>query len=282
MAISLPILLTSPNIESVLNPLTENIDGRTTLISLCGAGGKTSTLFWLADYFHQQGKKVLLATSTRMFLPAPSPRRTLLIEADPIRQLTRCQALPDEPMQLVLFSHLDRASGKAVGPSPQQIDLLKGQQRFDIILVEADGAHHKLLKAPALHEPCIPQHSDWVIALVGGAMVGASADPAQIHRWAEFQALCGIAAGERLDWALFDRLIAHPEGAFKGTPSGARRVWFINGDYQNEQQWLPALINLLQRHPELHAIWQGAVREPGAIHHVCCRPAPEAAQSLTR
>ena len=128
MAISSPILLTSPNIESLLNPLTENIDGRTTLISLCGAGGKTSTLFWLADYFHQQGKKVLLTTSTRMFLPAPSSRRTLLIEADPIRQLTRCQALPDEPMQLVLFSHLDRASGKAVGPSPQQIDLLKGQQ----------------------------------------------------------------------------------------------------------------------------------------------------------
>ncbi|WP_262411685.1 selenium cofactor biosynthesis protein YqeC [Aeromonas hydrophila] len=166
MAISSPILLTSPNIESVLNPLTENIDGRTTLISLCGAGGKTSTLFWLADYFHQQGKKVLLTTSTRMFLPASSSRRTLLIEADPIRQLTRCQALPDEPMQLVLFSHLDRASGKAVGPSPQQIDLLKGQQRFDIILVEADGAHHKLLKAPALHEPCIPQHSDWVIVTV--------------------------------------------------------------------------------------------------------------------
>ncbi len=86
--------------------------------------------------------------------------------------------------------------------------------------MEADGAHHKLLKAPALHEPCIPQHSDWVIALVGGAMVGASADPAQIHRWAEFQALCGIAAGERLDWALFDRVIAHPEGCSRAPRPG--------------------------------------------------------------
>ncbi|WP_348686183.1 selenium cofactor biosynthesis protein YqeC [Aeromonas bestiarum] len=257
-----------PDIEILLNPLTENIDSRTTLISLCGAGGKTSTLFWLAEYFYRQGKRVLITTSTRMFLPAQSHYRELILEADPVRQLTRCQHLPDGPTLVALFSHLDRTSGKAVGPTPQQIDLIKGQQRFDIILVEADGAHHKLLKMPALHEPCIPSSSDWVIALVGGAMVGAKADPQQIHRWAELQSLCGIEAGEPLDWALFDRLLAHPQGVFKGTPARARRIWFINGDYQNEASWQPQLITLLARHPELHAIWQGAVREPIAIRHV--------------
>lgn len=270
MAISSPILLTSPNIESVLNPLTENIDGRTTLISLCGAGGKTSTLFWLAEYFYKQGKRVLITTTTRMFLPAPSHYRELIIETDPVRQLTRCQALPDGPTLVALFSHLDERTGKVAGPDLRQIDLLKGQQRFDLILVEADGAHHKLLKVPALHEPCIPHQSDWVIALLGGAMVGANAEPAQIHRWAELQALCGITAGEPLDWALFDRLLSHPEGVFKGTPPGARRIWFINGDYQNEASWLAELIKLQSRHPEIHAIWQGAVRESPPIRHLIC------------
>ncbi|WP_421282919.1 selenium cofactor biosynthesis protein YqeC [Aeromonas veronii] len=269
---SLPhvVAIAFPDIDPLLNPLTENIDSRTTLISLCGAGGKTSTLFWLAEYFYQQGKKVLITTTTRMFLPAPSHYRELIIEADPVRQLTRCQQLPDKPTLVALFSHLDERTGKVAGPDLRQIDLLKGQKRFDLILVEADGAHHKLLKVPALHEPCIPHQSDWVIALLGGAMVGANAEPAQIHRWAELQALCGIAAGEPLDWALFDRLLSHPEGVFKGTPPGARRIWFINGDYQNEASWLAELIKLQSRHPEIHAIWQGAVRESPPIRHLIC------------
>ncbi|WP_368225085.1 selenium cofactor biosynthesis protein YqeC [Aeromonas sp. R1-1] len=269
---SLPhvVAIAFPDIDPLLNPLTENIDSRTTLISLCGAGGKTSTLLWLAEYFYQQGKKVLITTTTRMFLPAPSHYRELIIEADPVRQLTRCQQLPDKPTLVALFSHLDERTGKVAGPDLRQIDLLKGQQRFDLILVEADGAHHKLLKVPALHEPCIPHQSDWVIALLGGAMVGANAEPSQIHRWAELQALCGIAAGEPLDWALFDRLLSHPEGVFKGTPPGARRIWFINGDYQNEASWLAELIKLQSRHPEIHAIWQGAVRESPPIRHLIC------------
>ncbi|WP_421317706.1 selenium cofactor biosynthesis protein YqeC [Aeromonas veronii] len=259
-----------PDIDPLLNSLTKNIDRHTTLISLCGAGGKTSTLFWLAEYFYQQGKRVLITTTTRMFLPAPSHYRELIIETDPVRQLTRCQALPDGSALVALFSHIDERTGKVAGPTPQQIDLIKGQQRFDLILVEADGAHHKLLKVPALHEPCIPHQSDWVIALLGGAMVGANAEPSQIHRWAELQALCGIAAGEPLDWALFDRLLSHPEGVFKGTPPGARRIWFINGDYQNEASWLAELIKLQSRHPEIHAIWQGAVRESPPIRHLIC------------
>lgn len=267
MPIPSPVQRAFPDIETLLNPLTENIDSRTTLISLCGAGGKTSTLFWLAEYFYKQGKRVLITTTTRMFLPAPSHYRELILETDPVRQLTRCQQLPDEPTLVALFSHIDQASGKVAGPTPQQIDLIKGQQRFDLILVEADGANHKLLKVPALHEPCIPQSSDWVIALTGGAMVGAKADPQQIHRWAEFQALCGIEAGDPLDWMLFHQLLSHPQGVFKGTPARARRIWFINGDYQNEASWQPPLINLLARHPELHAIWQGAVREPQPIRH---------------
>ena len=277
---SLPhaVAVTFPDLDLLLNPLTKNIDSHTTLISLCGAGGKTSTLFWLAEYFYKQGKRVLITTTTRMFLPAPSHYRELILEADPVRQLTRCQQLPDEPTLVALFSHIDQASGKVAGPTPQQIDLIKGQQRFDLILVEADGANHKLLKVPALHEPCIPQSSDWVIALTGGAMVGAKADPQQIHRWAQLQALCGIEAGDPLDWALFHKLLSHPQGVFKGTPARARRIWFINGDYQNEALWQPQLINLLARHPELHAIWQGAVREHQPIRHALGHFASDEAQ----
>ncbi len=129
-----------PDIGSLLNPLLENSDNHTTLISLCGAGGKTSTLFWLAEYFYQQGKRVLITTTTRMFLPAPSHYRELIIETDPVRQLTRCQALPDGPTLVALFSHLDERTGKVAGPDLRQIDLLNLlAEGVEVHLVPVEG-----------------------------------------------------------------------------------------------------------------------------------------------
>ncbi|HHS9711190.1 TPA: selenium cofactor biosynthesis protein YqeC, partial [Raoultella planticola] len=43
------------------------------LISAVGAGGKTSTLLWLAELFVQAGRRVLLTTTTHMSLPEQMP-----------------------------------------------------------------------------------------------------------------------------------------------------------------------------------------------------------------
>lgn len=43
--------------------------GHAMVISIVGAGGKTSCLFWLAQAFSQLGKKVMITTTTHMFLP---------------------------------------------------------------------------------------------------------------------------------------------------------------------------------------------------------------------
>ncbi len=43
------------------------------LISAVGAGGKTSTLLWLAELFVRAGRRVLLTTTTHMSLPEQMP-----------------------------------------------------------------------------------------------------------------------------------------------------------------------------------------------------------------
>lgn len=42
---------------------------RPSVISVVGAGGKTSTIFWLAQLFHASGRRVVVTTTTQMFLP---------------------------------------------------------------------------------------------------------------------------------------------------------------------------------------------------------------------
>jgi probable selenium-dependent hydroxylase accessory protein YqeC len=77
------------------------------------------------------------------------------------------RGLPRAPGIVALFSHFDASEGKVIGCEPDEIDELKALAVADVILVEADGARHCAIKAPAAHEPCIPRSSNTVIALTG-------------------------------------------------------------------------------------------------------------------
>jgi len=177
---------TAPRVPSLLDALLGSIRQRSPLISLCGAGGKTSTLFWLAEHYQRRGLRVLISTTTRMFMPEASRYQHLTLEPDPARQLSACRAMPARAGIHALFSAWDSASDKVSGVLPEQLDAIKAAGLFDVILVEADGAHQRLLKVPAAHEPCIPSASDIVLALTGGAMIRAAASAGLIHRWEQF------------------------------------------------------------------------------------------------
>ncbi len=57
--------------------------------------------------------------------------------------------------------------GQVVGLGREALDAIHGAGLFDSILVEADGARGKPLKAPAPHEPVLPSRADCVVAVVG-------------------------------------------------------------------------------------------------------------------
>ncbi|WP_431222824.1 selenium cofactor biosynthesis protein YqeC [Serratia sp. L9] len=257
----------TPTLRELFSEEYQRLDnGESLLISLVGAGGKTSTLLWLSQAFYQQGKRVLFTTTTQTYRPAPTHYHHLQLGAPPIARNT--------PAITAWFSHEYPGSNKLTGPSTEQLDQIKQQGKFDVILVEADGARGLALKAPARHEPCIPSSSDCVIALTGGQMIDRPADPQQIHRWAEFSALTGVRAGEKLDHSVFRTLIAHPQGMFKGAPPQARRIWLINQFSHCDNPPDPAWQALLQQTPALSAIWLGAVQQSPPIHQGLRRVTP--------
>ncbi|ALR76286.1 selenium cofactor biosynthesis protein YqeC [[Enterobacter] lignolyticus] len=227
------------------------------IISVVGAGGKTSTLFWLAQLFQQAGRRVLLTTTTHMFLPERCP--TLLCR-DP-RQLPA--ALWNTP-RLACFSAWLADVGKVRGFPPAVLDALLEEADVDVVLVEADGAHGFALKAPNEHEPCIPYRSSCVIAVTGGQMLGHNVGPENVHRWPLFSRITGATPGVALDLAMLHRLIQHPQGAFKNAPAGARCIWLLNQISQNENLPDSAFQPLLAQ-GDVDAVWMGAVQENPAI-----------------
>jgi len=58
-------------------------------------------------------------------------------------------------------------SGKLDGISPQLVKRLADLGKIDYIIIEADGAARKPIKAPNATEPVIPPNTTLVIAIVG-------------------------------------------------------------------------------------------------------------------
>ena len=241
------------------------------VVSLVGAGGKTSTLFWLAQVLVASGQRVLVTTTTRMFPPEPKFGVRVLIAPTLPQRLAALRSLPSAPGIVALFSQFDASQGKVAGCEPDEIGELKTLAVADVILVEADGARHCALKAPAEHEPCIPSGSNAVIALSGAASLGCPANPANIHRWPQLAAITSLRPGDVINGAALSRLLEHPEGMFKNAPAQASRHWLVNSQGAIDASVPPMLAQLANDHRALDGVWIGDMQRFNPFSHAWVR-----------
>lgn len=145
--------------------------------AIVGAGGKTTLMYTLAEELRASGR-VLLCTSTHIRRPERYETVTEP-EADAIRAaLSRhgvvCAGTPAE-------------DGKLTAP---RLDFGTLAGLADYVLVEADGAHCRPLKAHAPHEPVLPAIAGRVILVAGMDGLGRPIREA-CHRPERFAALAG-------------------------------------------------------------------------------------------
>ena len=98
----------------------------------------------------------------------------------------------------------------------------------DWILVEADGARGLPLKAPAKHEPVIPERSTHVLALAGLTAIGTALDEDHVCRSGRYAELSGLPPNALVTTESVARVCNHPHGMFKGAPANARRLLWLN------------------------------------------------------
>lgn len=152
------------------------------IVSIIGAGGKTTLMFQLAKMLHQQGKTVLTTTTTKIFFPTPLHCPKTIIEPDIDLLVQQIQSALRTTTHISAGSRLDKENNKLSGLAPETVDALWQTHLFDTILVEADGAAQKPVKASAPHEPVIPQTSTCLIIVTGLDGVGTPLDVHHVHR----------------------------------------------------------------------------------------------------
>uniref|UniRef100_A0A7C4ELX0 Putative selenium-dependent hydroxylase accessory protein YqeC n=1 Tax=Fundidesulfovibrio putealis TaxID=270496 RepID=A0A7C4ELX0_9BACT len=199
-----------------MRPLCELLLPGERVVALVGGGGKTSLMYALGRQLAGRGARVLVTTTTRIKAPA--------------RNLFLLGSRPDAPPYTLLTvgTAVEPDSGKLVGVEPGDIPELMERFRADLVLVEADGAKGRPLKAPLAHEPVIPACADLVIGVLGLDALGQVVDGGTVFRMEAFCAVTGLVPGDVIGPDAYRALAEHPQGIFKGCPASARRVAFHN------------------------------------------------------
>lgn len=195
------------------------------LITVIGAGGKTSLVKWIARQKQKAGQRVIITTTTKIF-PLHDVGITLL--EDDSDFLPRLQQALNDSTPVIVANRHDEKTGKLVGIAPETVDALHESGLADSILVEADGAARKPLKAPASHEPVIPSLSDVCIGVMGLDATYHPLTESMVHRHEIFSRITGAQPHEPVTPAHMVCVATASNGFFKGCPPQCRRIVLLN------------------------------------------------------
>jgi probable selenium-dependent hydroxylase accessory protein YqeC len=198
------------------------------VVCLVGAGGKTSLLFRLAHEFSEDGSAVLTTTTTKIFMPREDQSAHVVQGRSAASILSLAKDRLREHRHVTAVSGPLSSQGKLSGLDPDVVDEVWRAGIFQWILVEADGAAGRSLKAPAAHEPVIPGSCTYAVGVVGLSVLGKPLEETWVFRSETFSELTGLPPGQIISEEAVADLLVHPCGLMKGVSRESTGLVFLN------------------------------------------------------
>jgi len=192
-------------------------------MAFVGSGGKSTALFYLAREYPPP--VIITATSHLEIFQAKQADHHFYYDDS----LGRDGKLPLDISGVTLFSgpkNNRSVAGLEAGPLYQVLSL--ADEKNAPLLIEADGSRRHPAKAPAPHEPPIPNFVDTVVVVIGLSALGKPCTTEWVHRPEIYADLSGLRIGEQISLKAMERVMCHPSGGLKNIPSHARRVALLN------------------------------------------------------
>jgi probable selenium-dependent hydroxylase accessory protein YqeC len=209
-----------------------NIDFRKSeLICFVGAGGKTTTLFKLAEELKSLNKKVLATTTTSIYCPVKDDYDELII--DNCDKIIECLYKVKKAAVTVIGKGVSKEN-KLLGIDREIVQEIHDRKFFDYTLVEGDGSRRKPIKSPASYEPVIPCNTDKVVGVIGLDSLGKKINEENVHRPQIFCRATGSKIEEVINEETIFKLIINEAGLFKDVPSRCKKYVFLN-KIENEE-----------------------------------------------
>lgn len=232
------------------------------IVAFVGGGGKTTAMFRLAEEIVEAGGRVITTTTTRIFAAQVSlaPKHFSAFEVN----RATVEAALDKHHHVLITGPVDAEAGKAAGVTLGLVRDLRAIPDVAAILIEADGSRMRPFKAPADHEPVIPDVTTLVVPVVGADVFGAPLTDERVHRVDLVRALTDAPEGAPVTPELVARVIGHPQGGLKNVPAGVRVIPLIN-KVETPKELAAARETAAQvlENPKITSVAIGAVKHGG-------------------
>ncbi|MBM9604470.1 selenium cofactor biosynthesis protein YqeC [Desulfopila inferna] len=198
------------------------------VISLVGGGGKTSLMYALARELAAIGKKVLTTTTTKIYMPALKEAQPTIVSMIPREIVKKARKLLDHYPHITLGAEYLPDEAKLKGVTPAVLEFIHESNIFDFIIVEADGAAGRSLKACAPHEPVVPLFSDLVVALIGLDVVARPLKEEFVFRSGIFSQITGLKLMENLAESSIASILLHDMASIPVAGKDTLKIAFLN------------------------------------------------------
>jgi len=204
---------------------------QTPTVAFVGAGGKTTAMFQLARALSDgnaeskvEGRAPVIVTATTHLGDWQIPL------ADEHIIVTKLEDLEQFNPRGVTLVTGEFEGDRTKGLERDAISWLRevSERNHIPLLIEADGSRQKPLKAPAQHEPVIPEFVEQVVYVTGLTGLGRPLGEDIVHRPEIFARLSGLRPGEMISTESLAHVLTNPEGGLKHIPATARRVALLN------------------------------------------------------
>lgn len=182
------------------------------VVACTGAGGKTSAIQSVAVCARLRNLPVLVSTTTKMFYNQVASLNPIFCHnfANGLESITAALA---EKQVTAWFTR--REVDKVIGLRPEWIDRLQAAGANAVVLLEADGAQGRWVKAPAVHEPVVPACTTITVGILNLQAIGSPLSECVAHRTNELAGLLKKQVGDIISWHDLALLASHEHGIFQ-------------------------------------------------------------------
>ncbi|MBV1759287.1 MAG: putative selenium-dependent hydroxylase accessory protein YqeC [Dethiosulfatibacter sp.] len=179
-----------------------------TVITVTGSGGKTTIISELAEQLVKTGKRVIITTTTHIYLPHFNNAITVL----GIDMLARL----NPRHQVIIFAgKCINSDNKLKGFTTEEIVRIHKNPSIDFIIIEGDGSKRLPVKGYEFYEPVVPYLTDILISVIGLNAIGKIVNDESVHRISKFQKITGKTYGDVIEKQDIVKLILSSDGYFK-------------------------------------------------------------------
>ncbi|MCC3866844.1 selenium cofactor biosynthesis protein YqeC [Terrisporobacter mayombei] len=197
------------------------------IITIVGAGGKTSLMF-SASSLLRKDYKVLLTTTTNIYVPSEKfYDKMIMLSEMKNNDYNNLIEKSNNGVYVIgnkIVNNVESNKSKIKGLSFEVLD--KITPYFDIVIIEGDGSKEKPLKGWKDLEPVVYNKTTKTIGVVDIKTIGLNINEDNIHRLDEFLKIINDKESQKVKVKHLKSVILDKNGLFKF--SGGEKILFIN------------------------------------------------------